>query len=721
MKTSWQPTVHLRASKPVASYNRKSPACIPTTPSTGPRRRRPSPWLLATLLGSILIAPQSGAQVFHDAQRVTAVDLLVTYERDGAQQWATGSELPKKLVPEDFTVQLDGEPVEVVAVAPPDEARWHFLVYIDAELCSQETLIWATTRLGEHLDSLLAQGHVEIVIADPLPRSLLQSTDDRAEVERVLAQLALQSKATARLQQLRDEFLLHIAEQPADDRLLDLLATEELAMVAKRHDLLTTWLVDRSSAPLGEPIAALDRRALLYVSDGFDTDPAAFYDQFLTPNTDSDSDSDSDSDGNSDSATEGTDHAIGGDPAAVDETPVEVAKKVPARRHTDPSIPHPSRGLSQVLAAYGWVGLPMLPPEPELLTHGLRLGKFLIKPLRPYMSEADPDDSARADQHGLRGVFQRLNQLILLGVRVKYEEHRDVDKAEAYLELALALHGQDKLEDAAEAYEKALFHFSSDPRTADRQAVALAGVGDMLAELGERQAAQRAYDKALTLDPSLAEDIGTGIAFVDAARSLRPLADATVGQLLRGGRDLESFLASSPQKVRLTYQLEDLPRGTLQDVQVTSSRLTGRLLYPRWSRSGTPELVTEARLRQLLGAEPSLSALVDGEITGGDTAAPSLQANLDASGALTLTLNRPAAPSLPEAPESSQLPTAVRLSLASASEDGEIHITHRRLVLTDDPRQITPGDDLDLDDAAWVALVEDLESGSWQARMLDLR
>jgi hypothetical protein len=159
----------------------------------------------------------------------------------------------------------------------------------------------------------------------------------------------------------------------------------------------------------------------------------------------------------------------------------------------------------------------------------------------------------------------------------------------------------------------------------------------------------------------------------------------------------------------------------LQDVEVTSSRLTGRLLYPRWSRSGTPELVTEARLRQLLGAEPSLSALVDGEISGGATAAPSLQAGLDASGVLTLTLSRPAAPSPPETKDAKQHPTAVRLSLASASEDGEIHITHRRLVLTDDPRQVIPGDDFDLDAAAWVALVEDLESGSWQARMLDVR
>ncbi len=688
MKTSTVPIISRRALTSVVTYNRKNPACIPTNPSTGPRRRRPSPWLWATLLCSTLIAPQSGAQVFHDAQRVTAVDLLMTYERDGAQQWAAGDQLPKDLAPGDLALRVDGQPVEVIGLALPDKAPWHFLIYIDAQLSSQETLTWAATMLGQQLDPLLAKGYLEIVIADPLPRRLLRPTDDRGEIERILAQLALQSKSTARLQQLRDEFLAHIAEQPADEDLVHLLAAEELAMVARRHDLMTTWLVDRSQDPPQADLPAFDRRALLYVSDGFDADPAAFYDPFLD--------------------------SEGSEPAVAPPTLSSRAENAAS---------HPSKALSQVLASYGWVALPMLPPEPELLTYGLRLGPFLIKPLRPYQINDEPDDAARADQHGLRGLLTRLNQLILVGFRVKYEEHRDVDKAEAYLELAQALHGQGKLEDAAEAYEKALFHFSGDPRTADRQAEALAGVGDMMAELGDRQGAQGAYHKALSLNPDLAQEVGTGIAFIDAAGALRPLADATVGSLLRDGKDLRSFLDTTPRKFRLTYQLDDLPQGVLQEVQVTSDRLSGRFLHPRWSRAGTPEPVTEARLRQLLGPEPGLSSLLDGEVTGGDTAAPNVDAALDDQGTLYLTLRRSSSAEAvaADAAPAAERPAVLRLSLGSASSDGDIRIVHRRFVLTDQPRQVVPGDDLDPDAAAWVVLVEDLETGSWQARMLDLR
>lgn len=732
MKTSSVPIVSRRASSSVGTYNKKGWLHIPRPSSMEPSSPRPARRLRITsvIVSVVMVAMVIGqttatAQVFHDAQRVTAVDLLVTRDRGDLQQWAAGDAWPKDLAPGDFTVRVDDQPVEVIALALPDETPWHFLVYIDAELSSRETLTWAATLLGEQLDALLAKGYLEIVIADPLPRRLLRPTNDREEVERVLAQLALQSTATARLQALRDEFLSHIAEQPADRNLAPLLAAEELAIVARRHDLLATWLVDRPRDAPDPELPTFDRRALLYVSDGFDAEPSAFYDQHLDteiPEVTAPDGTAPETTAPDSTAAETTAPGVTAPEAPVTETPApDATTTAPGslRARAERAKAHAARGLSQILASYGWVSLPMLPPEPELLTYGLRLGKFLIKPMRPHQINDDPGDSARADQHGLRGLAMRLNQLILVGLQVKYEEHRDVDKAEAYLELAQALHGQDKLEDAAEAYEKALFHFSEDPRTADRQAEALAGVGDMMAELGDRQGAQGAYHKALTLNPQLAQEVGTGIAFIDPVGALRPLADATVGRVLRDGGDLRSFLDTTGRKVRLTYQLEDLPQGSLQQVQVTSPRLSGRFIHPRWSRAGTPEPVTEARLRQLLGPEPGLSSLVDGEVTGGAASPPSVQAGVDTQGILQLALRRASGAQDAEM-AGSQRPSAVRLSLGSASEEGDVRIVHRRLVLTDQARQVVPGTDLDPEAAAWVVLVEDLETGSWQARMLDL-
>lgn len=665
---------------------------------------------LCLTVGAFDASAQSGAErgIFHDEQRVTAVDLLVTYERAAVREWAAGQNLPAELTADDFEIRVDGQAAEIVSMGLPGEFPWHFLLYFDAVLTTPETMTWAATLLSEQLDLLLAHGQVAVVLADPQPRWLLGATDDRDDVARVLAQLALQPTASGQLQQLRDEFLTLAATEPTDQDIIELLAEEERRIVRRRHDQLTTWLADDAAQP------ATDRRALLYVSDGFDAHPESFYEGIASmhdPPTPEDAPPHSPNDSADLGSGDGSGSADldSGDGSADLETGNDGAT---------------SLALSQVLASYGWVALPMLPPEPELLTRGLRLGKFLIKPIGPRRINIPPEDTAQGDQYGLRSLVQRVGQVLLFGLQVKYEEHRDVDKARAYLDLARALHGQGKLEDAADAYEKALFHFSGDPRTAELQAEAMAGVGDMMAELGDRQGAQRAYENALTLDPGMVETVGTGIAFSDPATVLRPLATATVGRLVRQAEDLQGVFDVFPRKLRLTYQLDALPSGKLQDIEVVCRREKVPPSHPRWTRSGTPEVVTEARLRQLLEAGLNFTALGDGEaLVGGELPPPTFTTRLDDRGRLDLVLRRPPPPVLDDgavpANDLPQRPLDLRISFASMTTEGEQHIVHRRHAMEQRVETLSTAGDLDPEARFWAVVVEGLVSGSWQARVID--
>lgn len=679
--------------------------CTPFIPTQRrAARRRGSPWAgllkLCTLLAFFGLPLEALGQtlsedaVFRDTQPVTAIDVLVTLEREGVKAWAAGRDVPQQLTAQDFALTVDGEAVDVVVAAPPDEGRWHLQIYIDAPLTAPETVHWASTLLSQHLDALLTLGVVDIVVADPSPRRLLKPTDTRDDVARVLSQLALEPMGSADLHTLRDAFLKQRADgfpELPPDELIPLLVEEERRQVQQRHDTLIAWLADGSagnpapdSAELGSMEPAVDtirpdRRALLYISDGFDTDPRIFYDRFL------------DEDGE-------------------DNTPD------PSPAETDVSLP-----LRQTLASYGWVAVPMLPPQPELLKRGLRLGKFLIRPIGIHMQNAEPSESARADQHGLRSFLQRLNQILLGGFHATYEEHRDVDKAEAYLELARALHGQGKLEDAAAAYDKALFHFSGDPRTADQQAIALAGIGDLMAELGEGLGAQRAYQKALSLDPELAEDVGSGIAFQDPAGALQPWADATVGYVVRGRDTLRSFLDSTDTRMRLTFQLGTVPSGRLLDLDIQTPTRPDRWRYPTWSRSGTPEAVAAARLRLALGTTGDLWLSEDEVVQLPDTVPPPAVAlQRDAAGRLHVQLRHPSAsPGQTQWADTAPLPIHARVSMAGVSETSDsIHVIHHE-VLLENPWMAVDGSALPSDALAWGISVEDLSTGSRRLRVLD--
>ena len=644
------------------------------TPKTS---QRMGSWLL---IGLGILSPNLAAQetpepelaepVFTETQRVTAADVLVGFDRTAMGEWVSGGEAPRKLTTEDFVVRFDDRELPVVALTRDDEAEpWHWLVWVDAELANPEAVRWALSLLGTRAKALAARGTVEVVVADPLPVQRLAPSNDAAEIDRVLADLALHPPGSDAILTLRDDFLRELEADPADDDLAadrhallqtpglaGILADEERHILQGRHDLLLEHLSERS--------APGPRKALLLVTGGFDRDPETFYTELLEP--------------------------AAGEPSDVRDPRVESGHTVTGR----------------TLAAYGWTPILLLPREPELLVRGWRIGKLLIRPVGPYMPPPHPQDDEQTQAFGLRDVLRRVGQVFLFGVHAKVEERRDPDKADAYLELAEALRGQGEIVDAGESYEKALYHFANDPRTAEDQARAYAGLGEMLAAQGNLEHARGAFEAALTLEPDLAERVGASVAFEEPTAGWEEWVQIGQGALVRDRVGFDRALDALGGRWRLTFQLEGIEPGTLAPLAVELVDRPPRVTHPAWARAGTPETVTEARLRQLLASHS-----VDPDRDEG------LRVELDTrDGALWLTT--PGAEAA-EATTSTNLAT-LRVSILAESESGRA--LEHQVLLRD---QVAAGAPLTLPALTapiqrLAVVVENLVSGAWGAAVVDL-
>lgn len=223
--------------------------------------------------------------------------------------------------------------------------------------------------------------------------------------------------------------------------------------------------------------------------------------------------------------------------------------------------------LAATLSAYGWTVLALPPPEIE-----------------------------RKPWHLRRRI------------EVWLDGNRDPKKAEAYIELAGELEESADLEQAVEAYEKAIYHFYDHPKSAARQALATARLAAVLDRLGRFDEAGEAYARAAELDPGVgARHPGAAAALAEPLAPLAILAKTTAGRLARGDEALASAIASLGRRVRLTYQVGGPPAGGLRPLAVELHRLGLALRAPGFSRSGTPGSVAAARLRRLLD---------DGAVTG---------------------------------------------------------------------------------------------------------
>ena len=588
-------------------------------------------------------------RTFEDEKRITAIDLVLGFEAGAFREWATDRKVPSDLEPQDFEVFQGGEERPVIAVEPA-AGEWQIVIYFDAALTSSAGLRWAAAALAGRGDELTALGEVTIIVADPAPRMLLPPTRDRDRLNGSLSQLA-------RFQEGRDELMALRAEAVAERRagveldaeLLRAVAAEEARMVRARHDDLLLELVAREGPR--------PHRVLLFSSGGYDLDPGEFYRPLIDGEPDAD--------------------------AGASET-LTVA----------------TESLARTLAGYGWITVPLMPPDDDPLVEGVRIGKFrLTGPSATFEDKpTTPTD------------WEKSNRTVLWMGGAKLESHRKPKRAEAFLELGTALQGQGKLAEAEDALRQAIYHFAGDPRTAKRQAIAFAHLGAVLEAREETQEAHAAFRLARRLDPEVALSVGAGDSeaggpianLLAPSAPLAMLAQATSGSVVRGARHLAKALDGLRHRVRLTYQVAGLPDGTLQDLD---ARYLGsrQLIHPGWARSSTPESVAAARTRRLLAGEP----------TGGGM---KVRAAVHHAGEIDLTLEPP------ETGEESASDAVLRLSIGAGGPDVEPTVEHRPLGTQTGagPWTYRVGFEVPVDRSWLAVVVEDLETGAWGGHLIDL-
>ena len=101
-----------------------------------------------------------------------------------------GKEIPKK---------------EISPAAPPPEvlARMPQILYLDASLLQKQSVRKVCEMTAKTLDALLARGPLEVVLADPEPKTVLPGTAEAAPVRAALASLAKTGQGRDRLLDVR--------------------------------------------------------------------------------------------------------------------------------------------------------------------------------------------------------------------------------------------------------------------------------------------------------------------------------------------------------------------------------------------------------------------------------------------------------------------------------------------------------------------------------------
>ncbi|MEM1207111.1 MAG: tetratricopeptide repeat protein [Acidobacteriota bacterium] len=669
---------------------------IPQNQISSGRRRRRLPFYLSAV--ALLAAASASSQpdpaepTLSEEEQVTAVDLLLAFDRDRTASWAAGRGTPKDLEAADFEVRVGGAPVPVVSVEALEDSAdpaWNQVVWIDCRMTSTPQVRRAVAALQARAADLAALGTLSVVVADPAPTTVLRPTRDASDIERALSSLAVSQRCRDDVMAIRDQLARagDGAPAPSPAPLADAgdrgvlaraaMATERTAV--RRSALgMVGFLTDPQRGTRGV------ENVLYLIHGGFDPEPQVFYGRFL-----------------------------GSGASAEPESPSANRPPLSEGTAAPRSFALSAEDLGRLLGSYGWTVVTLGEGRPTAGPPGAYIGSWYFSAARPRL-QGDPNPELKVE----RVPGQVIDsgdpwQLFLGGIRAKLRENLDPDKADGYLELGRALYGQEKYERAEESFRKALYHFGDHPRTRKRQAEVWVALGNTLAARGRSDLARRAVEEAMALDPTLAEREGIGSSSSSASRaaSLERLATATVGRavvdpLASGdrGNDLDRAFEDLRRRVRLTYQVAGLPDGTLRSVEATYGGGTP-IRHPGASRDGTPERVAEARLWTLL--DEDLGPGLDTD-RGLDVLAAVRFDSSSGERRGTLT----------PADLGDGLSPALRLSMAWGQLDEPSVVEHRRL----GPEALDSEVDLGWPgNAGWMAiLVEDLDTGAWGAHLFDL-
>lgn len=295
-------------------------------------------WLLASPLPAQARAEARAEQEpsFRSEEQVTAVDLAIAL--DPPRTFRPSTKPPSAT---SVRVEVDGRSLPVVALDPAPanrgDAPWTILLYFDLALSDRSQTSWAAELLSHRLADLTRLGTIELVVADPEPRTVVSATRDTHLLEETLSHMVFFPEAEDALVESRLASGLSEAEAdgpstepaappPGAHEAVQGASTAptalERALIVDRLDRLLLTAIDRTAN-------AESRRVIFLASGGFESD--------------------------------------GGDG--------------PVHRATDRT--------AATLAAYGWTVVPLLEHPPSGTVPGFRIGKWRFhKPDKPFFLTA---------------------------------------------------------------------------------------------------------------------------------------------------------------------------------------------------------------------------------------------------------------------------------------------------------------------------------------------
>lgn len=494
---------------------------------------------------------QESAEISIDETlRVTSVRVLVGSDKESKlRDWATGRKRGgPTLRPDEVAVRLGDTPVPVAVSRrvdlPSEPAR--IVLFFDAPTSDPTSYHWAARQLAAGAHELAARGEVQIVVADPDPRTALGPTRDGDLLEDLLSNASFFAHGEdAQIPALREEFV-GLSRDLAEDE-LDLLARHfaalETRIVLGRQDILLD-LLDRLDAG-SEPA-----KLLFYVSQGFDRSPVSFY---------------------RDDPPDG-----------------EAALETDAWMRT--------------LAGYGWTCLPLVHEDRRaLLRRGLRVGKWRFhwtskspreeERLRAFReplaagreAERNPDRADAlaelAKREAEAGSFEAAADNFLRAIHHYYGDPRTRERqAAAWLGLSRALRAANDVDASRAALANAL---ELDPDLAESEDVeAVFEGGEMLTTMA-RETGGWVLGSARDVSLALAElgrrqTLGFDLPEPPAGQALPLVIDAHEGKgTLRHVRWVRSGTPARMARARLRRYVEGLlgePRGSAtRDVLLAAS------------------------------------------------------------------------------------------------------------------------------------------------------
>lgn len=238
---------------------------------------------------------QAGSATFGGELDVTAVRVnLLAVD-------ANGKPVPD-LRANELTVFEDGEPVEALALEPSlavlessDELEhlpvpalttqrtpWQVVIYTNTELAGRFQLPELLRRVADEAERLTQLGPVSVVLADPDPWTIIDATSRAETLQETLLTLADEEHGRDKIHVIRQRFIKDFRpgvgfdvdytlskESPSMRAARARAASkQELALVRSTLDRLLYWL---------ETQPPVRRGLLVWVTGGFDIDPAEFY------------------------------------------------------------------------------------------------------------------------------------------------------------------------------------------------------------------------------------------------------------------------------------------------------------------------------------------------------------------------------------------------------------------------------------------------------------